>query len=252
MEISWPKDPNRSPLVPAIGVGVVIVATVVGLLVAEHPSSATFWIGVGAACSGLAAIATAILALFTFQMAKKTAAEATATVQLVDETRRDRQLLWRPQLEMLTFNRNMGTVAGRDYGSFDLRVRNSGSAPALQVIIVARDGEAATRWAVVTCRDLRPGEECGAGHSGTEGDPFLMPFEGIGEVDDTEYVSVVVLCRDVLGRRFRFSFATIRWPGGGPNPNDTPGLRPLPLPDIEEGPNWPEWASAPVLWAGPR
>ena len=252
MEISWPKDPSNSPIVPATGIAVVLVVVAVALLVAEHPSSATFWIGVGAVCSGLAAIATAVLALFTFQMAKKTSAEATATVQLVDETRKDRQQLWQPQLEMLVYNRNMGGVVGRDYGNFDLHVRNSGSAPALQVVIVARDGEAATRWAVVKCGDLRPGEDYRAAHMGSEGGPFLFPFAGTNGADVAEYVAVVVLCRDVLGRRLRFSWASIRWPDGGPNPNDFPGLRPLPLPDIEEGAHLPRWATAPELWANSR
>lgn len=240
---------GSSPWLPGVGIFVVLASIGLGLVVSESPSQ-TFWIGLGALCSGVAAIATAILALFTYRMASKTGAEAAATVLLAEEAQRDRQMLWQPQLEMLMFNRNMGTITGRGYGSFDLSVRNSGSAPALQVIIVARDGESSTRWAVVTCGDLRPGESFRAGHMGTEGDPFVMPFEGVSGVEATEYVSIVVLCRDVLGRRLRFAFTTVRWPGGGDNPNDTPGFRPLAMPDIEEGPDWPEWAVAPVLWIG--
>lgn len=148
-------------------------------------SSTTNWVEVGGIAQLLAAAATIILAGVTAVMAIRTHQEASATRDLVKETQRDRQLLWQPQIEIVKYRH---VASSNDY---ELVVRNSGAAPALQVTMVARESHS-MNWVNESHGDLRPGEATPsqaypAGHGG----PYSKPFEGeAAELRDAEFVAV--------------------------------------------------------------
>lgn len=194
---------------------------------------------------GLAAV-TAWLAKRTHEMAKEAEGqvaaalrEAKATETLAVEARTDRQLAWRPQLELTHYDHT------QDNFQFDLR--NTGPGPALQVSCMAREIENVSRWCILHTNDLRPGDSTRVGAPvWTAGGSVDSPFRDVpGLMDGVEDVQVVLMCADVLGRRFRFCFAKPRH-----LPSDDKFLKPLP-PDIavaDDEQRYARWAAEPMVW----
>jgi hypothetical protein len=121
--------------------------------------------------------------------------EASATESLAVEAKTDRQLAYRPQLE-LTLYRHVGD-------DFTFQVRNTGPGAAFQVTCPSREVENVTRWTLLRLQNLRPGEEA-VDHSmiWTKGMALYSPFEHVLGTSSVEIVTVVILCSDVIGRRF--------------------------------------------------
>jgi hypothetical protein len=198
---------------------------------------------------------TLVLAAFTAWMAHRThevaeqakdqvaAAdrEAKATENLAIEARTDRQLAWRPQVELSHLDR----LTNND--SWNFRIRNSGPGPALQVVSMARDVDDVGRWCLVRFGDLVPAElQARNGPRWTGGGAVSSPFEDIVGATDGEVVLAVVMCSDILGRRFRFGYARAVY-----LPPTDKFLRPLP-PEVsalsENHPAHTGWAAEPMVW----
>jgi hypothetical protein len=189
---------------------------------------------------------TAFMAKRTHEVASKTqglveasSREALATESLASEARTDRQLAWRPQLELVGYQ-HVGET-------FVFDVRNTGAGPALQVACLSREIENIGRWCLLRLGDLRPGEQKRQGVAVRVGSSLTSPFEGIpGMVDGVEVVEVVIVCGDVLDRRFRFGHSRLV-----SLPPEATGRKPLPA-DIstvtEDHPNHVGWAAEPMIW----
>jgi hypothetical protein len=217
----------------------------------------TNWTAVGGVAQLVAAVATMGLAVVTARMAMRThevaveakaqagaaAREAKATENLAIEARTDRQLAWRPHLELVGYDHHTDV----EDNSFYFTVRNLGPGPALQVDCLAREIENVARWGIARIGDLRSGDS-GAAHGQiwSKGGSLNTPFEGIPGESPGGIVAVVLMCSDVLGRRFRFGYTRpIKLP-----PSDQ-SLRALPA-DVsvisEDHPAHTGWADEPLIW----
>ena len=217
----------------------------------------TDWVKVGGLAQLAAAIGTLVLAGVTAWMAKRThdvakgsaaqvdaaQREARATERLAIEARTDRQLAWSPRLELVRYDHHVDVVDNVFY----FTVRNLGPGPALQVDCLAREIENVGRWTIARVGDLRSGESGEArGELWTKGGGLNSPFEDIPGESPGGVVTVVLLCADVLGRRFRFAYTR---PAGLPAAD--PSLRALPAEVStvsEEQPSHTGWADEPLIW----
>ena len=165
--------------------------------------------------------------------------EAQATEALALEAKTDRQLAWRPQLELLSYF-HVDDV-------WDFEIRNSGPGPAFQVAVLAREIQNIGRWTLVRVGDLRPGDT--RQHQGkmrTSGFALTSPFENIPGALQDEIATWVLMCSDVLGRRHRFPRTE--------SVNKTPGSMYLKLmsPEMsvltDDHPDHTGWAAEPLIW----
>jgi hypothetical protein len=185
---------------------------------------------------------TSALVATTADLVEKTAGlveaslrEAKATEDLALEAKADRQLAYRPQLE-LTFYHHSGD-------DFIFKVRNAGPGPAFQVTCVAQEVENRGRWTLSRLNNLRPGDEStDQTVVWTKGGALYSPFEHVPGTSTVEIVTVVILCSDVIERRFRFGQAR----AVAVEPTEE-GLRALPA-DISDGPVHTGWADEPLIW----
>lgn len=182
------------------------------------PSCYTLYMTIETIADLAVAVGTAILAFTTWrattasqiatraaeQTARAAQAEADATMQLAQEARKDRELAWRPHLDISMSQ----TAALPDCDSIDVAVTNVGNGPALDCRIWLY---ATNRWA---WRDVKPLaaqqrlqllEPIRISH---QGGPHPFP-EGMfdpppdGRPHHGPWVTVVT-CTDVLGNRWRF------------------------------------------------
>jgi hypothetical protein len=240
-------------LAVAVGTAALAVATVI--LAAHTHTVATKTEGVAektqavADRTGALAEQTKTLVQTTADLVEKTAGlveaslrEAKATEGLAQEAKTDRQLVWRPQLELVRFHGAPPPGNGTSW-----RIRNTGAGPALQVVGLARRPENIGIWAIVEIGDLIQGELKEAGASWTEGGPSLTsPYEGVPGMQTREVVVVVLLCTDVLGRRYRFAHAR-----DVALPPENIRRRALPVEislRTEEHPEHTDWAAEPLIW----
>ena len=162
------------------------------------------------------ALATLVLAWFTRSAARASAKasqaskraaraakrEADATVQLAREAAEDRQLAWRPHIDIQIPT----SASGPDENSATLSLTNVGNGPALDCAIWAYWG-AYKRWGVVRGLVLPAhGQVKARVRSGSEpGHAFPVGMldlpDGSAHPSSEVYVAV---CRDVLGNRWRF------------------------------------------------
>ena len=162
------------------------------------------------------AFATLVLAWFTRSAAQASAhaaqasrqaamaaeREANATVQLAKEAVEDRQLAWRPHIDI----EHPTGRSGPDGNSATLVLRNVGNGPALDCAIWAYWGGHGL-WGVVRHLTLQAhGQRHTTVYSGTEpGHAFPVGMfdlpDGANHSTPDVYVAV---CRDVLGNRWRF------------------------------------------------
>ena len=218
---------------------------------------ATNWVEVGAELA--VAVGTLTLAGVTAFMVRRTGEgvrntlrEAIATENLAAEARTDRQLAWRPQLELLDYRHEPRATdpLAKGYGAADFyfHVRSTGAGPALQVVAMAWEIENTSRWCIVGVGDLRPGDERNAEAAlWPSGRNVSSPFEGFPGVTTTDYLTVVLLCSDVLGRRWRFG-----WARGVGTPPTVPTMKYV-GPDVsvldEEVHRFHTgWADEPLIW----
>lgn len=173
--------------------------------------------------------------------------EAKATEALAIEQRTDRQLAWRPHLELLSLTDDVHHPnVSHNSDRMKCWIANSGGGPALGVTVMARDISTVGRWWLLRLRNLRPGQTADAsGDSWQHGKALTAAFEHFPDCDDRHIVTFVILCSDVLGRRFRFGVATPRDP--------IPG-EPLKVPVAEisaptdAGSQHSGWADLPLIW----
>jgi hypothetical protein len=218
------------------------------------------WLAVGGMAQLVAAGATLILAVFTYAMAKRTheladkaqdqveaaqlqvaaaQREAKATENLAIEARTDRQLAWRPHLELVEYL--------HEGDRFDFTVRNAGAGPAFRVECLAREIKDVSRWGIVSLPNLQPGESAmDTANVWIKGGGLISPFENFPGSFEYEFVTVVLFCEDALGRRFRFG----QMRPEGLSISD-PSWRSMP-PDVstvtDEHPFHSDWADEPMVW----
>lgn len=221
------------------------------------------WTGFDGLAEALVAFGTILLAGFTWRLARRTtelasetkdlaretkdeakaaAREAAATENLAVEARTDRQLQWQPKLERLD-------VHHRDVAGVDLlfvSVRNSGVGPALNVVVTTRDIADVGRWWLLRCGDLRGAEEFrGSEGRWPRGSTLTAVFEGFPDCDRRRTVTFVMLCTDVLGRRFRFGIAEPT----KPYPGEPPKVLAADISALSANhPQHTGWADNPLIW----
>jgi hypothetical protein len=179
-------------------------------------------IGFTAVTTGVAAVATGTLAFFTWRLAGDAGDEAEATHRLADEARTDRYLAWAPVLASEFLGHS--TIGER------VRVKNIGSGPALNCVFFS---EQAGRLGVSAKFSLSSGEKREIECDRTLAIESIDYPAGIGTPlggplpKATEVVRVLI-CSDVLGRRWRFLEG---WPPESVDPRDGTEL-----------PNWATWS----------
>ena len=212
----------------------------------------TVWTVIDGIAALLVAGGTLTLAWYTHALAKQTherasktkdqvdasLREAKATEELALEARTDRLLTWRPQLEIRNFI--------RDGADWYMTVRNTGGGPALDVVVVARNNSNVGEWALLRFGDLRPGEALDKkGETWISGKAIISIFEDFLEPDNRRAVSQVMMCSDILGRRFRFGISDPINPfPGEPSRVLAPEIS---IRDPETGARLP-WASEQLVW----
>lgn len=212
----------------------------------------TSWTPIEAVAELLVAIGTLTLAWKTRGLAKETHAlaqkagaqveasirEAKATEELALATRTDRLLTWRPQLEMRDFIHE-----GDDWF---MTIRNSGAGPALDVVVVARNNNNIGEWAILRFGDLRPGDSREKkGDTWPHGRAITSIFDEYLIRDDRRAVAQVMMCTDVLDRRFRFGIADPKNAFPGEPSRAFPAE--ISIPDAETQAQLP-WATEPLIW----
>jgi hypothetical protein len=151
---------------------------------------ATDWAEVGAITTGAAAVATAVAAVFTALMATATRRDADASVKLVGEAQRDRELAHRPFLSLPGMGRSEGQVSG------SFRVENIGMGPALGCVALIQDPSG--KWCATTRGiDLASGE-------GSNMRLRLAKSNVKDYFGDGDGVIGALFCRDILDDRHRF------------------------------------------------
>jgi hypothetical protein len=196
---------------------------------------------------------TAWMAYKTSQVAKQTQNQATATTKaaqaahneaeatkaLAAAAQIDRLLQWRPQLEL----RDLYHAEN----GWKMRIRNTGSGPALDVVVAAREMSNIGNWCLLRVGDLRPGDDSETeGFNWSHGGALTSIFEGFFDLDERRVATSVMLCSDVLGRRFRFGIADPKDPYPGEiskvlGAEISPALSPAH--PFHEG-----WANEPLIW----
>jgi hypothetical protein len=212
----------------------------------------TVWTAIGGIAALLVAGGTLTLAWYTHALAKQThelasktkdqvdasLREAKATEELAREARTDRLLAWQPQLEIRNFI--------RDGADWCMTVRNTGGGPALDVVVVVRNNSNVGEWALLRFGDLRPGEAFDKkGETWANGMAIISIFEDFLEPDNRRAVSQVMMCSDILGRRFRFGISVPINPFPG---ESSRVLAPeISIPDPSTGARL-SWASEQLIW----
>jgi len=179
------------------------------------------------------AAGTFALAVATFSVNRSARDEAKATGRMVDEMRRDRELVWRAWITVRDL-RGGGTQGAQSEG---VLIANTGSSPALGCRWARRwDGGG---WAVSGPIDLAPSaERFEVAEPQPAGGPvpeelFVPPVHG---EERTARAPAAAFCRDVLGRRYRF-------------PMGTDGhLRTPEVWDPTTGDDPPPWAVSQAIW----
>lgn len=181
------------------------------------------------------------------EQVEATRLEAEATEALAAEQRTDRQLAWRPQIERLQFRiQRIQTGSGQTLDRLTAEIRNSGAGPALDVTVLARDMTTIGRWWLIRYGDLLPGEARMRNsdrwlHGGAQTDAF----NDFSDCDDRRVVTFVMLCKDVLDRRFRFGYAEPK------NPFPGEPIKVMSAEDSTLSPEHPHhtgWAALPLIW----
>jgi len=96
----------------------------------------------------------------------------------------------------------------RDGADWYMTIRNSGAGPALDIVVVARNQNNIGEWALLRFGDIRPSEAFDKkGETWPHGRAINSIFEEYLERDDRRAVTQVMMCSDILGRRFRFGIA---------------------------------------------
>lgn len=207
---------------------------------------ATNWLEIDGIASIAVAVGTLSLAAVTVKLANNARSqvdasfkEATATEALAQEAKTDRQLAWRPQLELLRHGQD-------EYGDWHIEVANSGAGPAIDVVVVARLIDPIHTWTLVRLGDLRPGVARKKEQpSWPYGNSIASIFDGYPDLDGRRTVVVVMICRDILERRFRFAVAApiSAYPG---EPNKILRVEESTL--SVDNPSHSGWASEPLIW----
>lgn len=218
----------------------------------------TDWVALGGIAQLAAAFGTLTLAVVTGRMVKRThelgqkadrqieaaQREAEATERLaIEEPRTDRQLLWRPQLDLAAYHHEDNA------DTFSFTVGNSGAGPALQVVCLAREMGNVGRWCIIRMGDLRPGVvRSGSGLLWAAGGDLRSPYDQIPGASD--FVTVVLVCSDVLGRRFRFGY-TKPLHERPEQMHEMPRPLPAEVSSVTQAhPVHAEWAREPMIWGG--
>ncbi len=204
----------------------------------------TAWIALGGVAQFLAACATVYLAVSTRKLAgetetvaSQTGDEARATTKLAEQARADRELACWPQLEMISNGENRTADRG-GYNVF--RFRNLGTGPALGCRILALDS-AERGWAMLMGGSLAAKDGQADGRGGLRS-PDDCPWEVFRTSrEGRERADVVMMCSDILGRRFRF--LVFRDSGVGDPWVSLPAEVWTPSED-----GGPGWATNPDLW----
>jgi hypothetical protein len=152
----------------------------------------TGWIACGSIATGVMAVVTAAMAWKTRDLAKAGQDEANASLALVRETQRDRELAYTPVLTLT------GVAVADELVNGQAILRNIGAGPALNCTGVFRPAPNGD-WKVTTdSRDIPIGELAPAVRlQSTQSDVDTF-FDG----SDEHYGAIY--CMDVLGRRHRF------------------------------------------------
>lgn len=165
--------------------------------------------------------------------------EAEATKALASAAQIDRLLQWRPQLELRDLRH-----AQNDW---NMTIRNTGSGPALDVVVAAREMSNIGEWCLLRIGDLRPGDRSEAhGLTWLHEGAVTSVFETFLGLDVRRVVTSVMLCSDVLGRRFRFGIADPKNPYPGEisrvlGAEISPAISSL-------HPSHEGWADEPLIW----
>jgi hypothetical protein len=210
------------------------------------------WNVVAATAQAAAAVAMIVLAVGTILLASRTRElaqnakdqvdstlrEAKATENLALEARTDRQLVWRPQLQI----RGLGDAIG---SGWYMTASNTGSGPAIDVVVAIRDIHNVGHWGVWRVGDLRPGDSQEGGSDDRLGMNVTSIFEGFIDCDLRRSVSVAIMCTDVLGRRMRFGIADPI----APYPGEASKALQVEMSILnEEHPQHVGWAQEPLIW----
>jgi len=190
------------------------------------------WTAIGAVLVGVGSLATGSMAVFTRSLASKTkdmadaalreaqaveaqgkslqeqakamAAQATATKELAEEARTDRELAWQPYLTMTVIG---GSTTGDDWID-RVQIENVGAGAALECgYFVYRNN----RWGFRFEFSFRGGAGFDSGNVPGQQISSTHPFPvgmfdapgGTPDLSPSDTVRVVV-CKDVLGKRWRF------------------------------------------------
>jgi hypothetical protein len=192
------------------------------------------WVAFGGFAQLLAALATVALALTTVRLASQTRKEASSTERLAQEAVTDRQLQWRPQLEL---RQKTWPYAGFPYFSFG--IANTGAGPALSVVCIAQKGADWARW---NYGDLVAPNVTGQQHQNPRPDLFPPSLFANNELPDSRTPMVALFCRDILNRQFRFMYS---WDES--QPFDSQGELTRHPAEIASAP-LPDWAREPLIW----
>lgn len=149
------------------------------------------------------------------------------------------------QLELQAFQYHEERSSQRE--GFTIKARNSGSAPALQVVALVSLIENVSRWALLRLGDLTPEEMKTKWEQVWDaGGQLTYPFNDIPDDRKDTVVDVVLLCSDVLGRRWRFGYA--RPVSAPPNVEFRRPLAAQVSAITEDHPEHDQWAEPPVVW----
>jgi hypothetical protein len=143
------------------------------------------------------AIATGWLGWQTRESVRAAASEAKSTTDLVAETRRDRELEFRPYV-----NWTLGAYTNTSEGPVDLTAsqpRNLGRGPALNVVLVV-DWRAGGHWFVSNLGDIAPGA---ATYLAMRAMPAPEPSDDLFGIQRAEPWRAA-FCQDQLGNSYRF------------------------------------------------
>lgn len=184
------------------------------------------------------------VAVGTLLLAAVTAWMAFATTKLGTEAKEDRQLAYRPQLSLIDFARDPNTTdpnaKGRD--PRQAWVKNAGGGPAIGCHVVARvdHGDKGVDWWFIVLGDITAGKDSKKTRPVDNGKNLSGVMSPV--VDKPSVTpELVMICSDVLGRRFRF-------PVTGPGIHDAQWIHYLP-PDFSlKDQQSAIWATDPNIW----
>ncbi len=192
------------------------------------------------------AVGTLGLAAGTVYLATKAGNEASATQALAKEARTDRQLQWRPQLGL------MDCWASMDgNGRFHFSIANVVGGPAVGCKAMARVPWDVNSWSLWIVGDVESGAQAAYTQDARRGLSVYSAFAAPDAMaEPRREPDVVLICSDILGRRYRFPIVDVfpREASNSSNPREM--WKPFP-PDIyEEGtPDAPPGAAIPCFGA---